>query len=106
MNTKFNTGEVVYIPATITEAFSKENKIYYRIKESNHVIEEDICRTNEEIVDYQVAKAIVHLKTDNSELYNAFQKAHQLEVELKKVSSLINELASKDLEIKVTPVIV
>ena len=104
MKTIFNTGDTVYIPATITSAFSSDGKIYYHISESDAAIEEKLCRTADQTVQHQTAKTNVHLQADDSEVDAAIRKIYVLEEALKKASSLIDELASKDLEIMVNMV--
>lgn len=44
MQTKFNSGDKVWVPATIRKAEEVKGKIYYTIDESEYIVPEDICQ--------------------------------------------------------------
>ena len=88
MKTRFNTGDIVYIPAKITEALNKDNKIYYRIQESELVIDEDICRTENQTVMHPEAE-------------DKIKKGNSMEAITQKIGSMIDELASRNLSISI-----
>lgn len=99
METRFNTGDTVYIPATITNAIIKENKIFYGIKESDSIVDENICRTEDQVIH---AKVSIHV--ESRELDETMKKLERLGELIKAANSLMDELTSKSVTIKLSTI--
>ena len=106
MKTLFNTGDTVYIPVKIKMAMCKEDdEILYQIwnyPEEDELIPEEKCFTLNQMVSHQRAKAMVHV--DSDELDYAKEKILELEERIKEANSLLDELAEKNVSIKVTSI--
>lgn len=72
VETRFNTGDTVFIPATITNAIIKDNKVFYGIKESDSIVDENICRTEDQVIHNQTAK--ISMNVENWELDETMKK--------------------------------
>ena len=102
MKTRFNTGDTVFIPATITNAIIKENKIFYGIKESDSIVDENICRTEDQVIHNQTAKISIHV--ESRELDETMKKLERLGELIKAANSLLDELTSKSETIKLSTI--
>lgn len=98
METRFNTGDTVYIPATITNAIIKDNKVFYGIKESDSIVDENICRTEDQVIHNQTTK--ISMNVESWELDETMKKIERLDELIKDANSLLDELASKSVTIK------
>lgn len=102
METRFNTGDTVFIPATITNAIIKDNKVFYRIKESDSIVDENICRTEDQVIHNQTSKISIHV--ENRELDETMKKLERLGELIKAANSLMDELTSKSVTIKLSTI--
>ena len=95
----FDIGDVVYIPAHIAGIRKAGDIFVYYISESEFPVKESDCRTVDETISHQ--RAAVALHVDASELNEVKEQVDHFREQIDKANSILNELASKEIEIKV-----
>ena len=106
MDTRFSTGDIVFIPAKIASTKVEDGTAYYRIikemKPDEWIPEDVLISVKEQLIRIQTAKASVNI--DCTELDEAKEKIKQLEEEIKTANSLLDELAAKEVTVRVSSV--
>lgn len=96
MITKYNRGDKIWLQGTIENATDIKEKIYYKIKECEALIPEDVC-TNGTIN--------MKLKTDIAQMDGVINKAEEFKKILTEAMEIAYSIASLNLDLQINAVV-
>lgn len=96
MITKYDTGDKVWVKGTVDNAMNKDGKVYYKIRECEELIPEDICTSG---------SISLNLKTDAPNIDRAIEKIQHMRGLLKEAMDIADSIASLNLDLRINAVI-